>query len=154
MRPTRIEGADARPLGAPEEWNEAKSGHVGDLFVRREEIEGIPFMRSAWEVEAAEAMKLFSGARLVLGVSGQVHPVVHLMVDDLPPDFEPTVTARRFTSPDGHPWVRVEMMFPGGPSGYRRAYCEQHIDGTLGDAVGVAIVRIEALARRHGWTPA
>lgn len=149
MRATRIEGADPRPLGAPADWNEETHGHCGALFIRREVHSGVPYMRSAWEVESNEAALLFAGARLTLGIQGQMHPVVQLGVSDLPPDFEPVMTARRFTATDGRPCVRVEMLFPHG--GGRRGFCEEHVDGTLADAVSSAIIRIEALARREGW---
>lgn len=149
MRAVRIPGADPVPLGAPPDWNEKESGHCGGLFVRRENIAGVGYMRSAWEVEATEAAALFAGARLTLGVAGPGHPVVQLGVGDLPPDFEPTVMARRFNQIDGRPFVKVEMMFPHG--GGRRGFCEVHVDGTLADAVSHGVTRIETLARREGW---
>lgn len=149
MRAARISGADPIPLGAPADWNENESGHCGALFVRREQIAGVAYMRSAWEVEANEASLMFAGARLTLGIAGNRHPVVQLGVGDLPADFEPTVMARRFTHSKGLPCVRVEMLFPHG--GGRRGFCEVEVDGTLGDAVSSGITRIEALARREGW---
>lgn len=150
MRPVRINGADPQPLGAPEDWTEEKHGHCGALFIRRERIAGVAYMRSAWEVEAPEAARLLAGARLTLGVAGDRHPVVQLGVGDLPSDFEPTVMARRFTDLVGRPVVRVEMLFPH--AGGRRGFCEVLVDGTLADAVSQGVTRIEALARREGWT--
>lgn len=149
MRPVRISGADPKPLGAPADWSEERHGHCGGLFIRRERIDGVHYMRSAWETEPNEAALLFAGARLTLGVAGQEHPVVQLGVGNLPPDFEPTVMARRFTHIDGRPCVRVEMLFPH--AGGRRGFCEQHVDGTLADAVSTGVTRIEQLARREGW---
>jgi hypothetical protein len=149
MRPARISGAEPKPLGAPEDWNEAESGHCGALFIRRENIAGVAYMRSAWEVEATEAALLFAGARMTLGISGYQHPVVQLGVGDLPPDFEPTVMARRFTTLQGTPAVRVEMLFPYG--GGRRGFCEVQVQGTLAMAVADGVARIEELARRQGW---
>lgn len=137
------------PLGAPADWSEA-DGHCGALFVRREQVGGVAFMRSAWEVETAEAALFLVGARLTLGVAGHCHPVVHLQVTDLPPDFEPAMTARRFTSPDGRSCVRVEMIYPYG--GHRRAYAEVEVTGGLGSAVAAGIDLIEGLAQREGWT--
>lgn len=150
MRAARISGADPKPIGAPKDWSEATHGHCGALFVRRENIAGVAYMRSAWEVEAHEAALLFAGARLTLGVAGQCHPVVQLGVGQLPPDFEPTVMARRFTHERGLPCVRVEMLFPHG--GGRSGHCEVEITDTLADAVADGVTRIEALARREGWT--
>jgi hypothetical protein len=148
MRAIRISGADPLPLGAPADWKE-EDGHCGALFIRREVISGVHYMRSAWEVEVGEAALLYAGARLTLGIAGQCHPVVHLQVADLPADFEPVVHARRFNHTDGRPCVRVEMLFPH--AGGRRGFCEEPVDGTLADAVSSGISRIEALARREGW---
>ena len=149
MRPARISGADPTPLGAPADWNEEQHGHCGALFVRREQIAGVAYMRSAWEVEASEAALMLAGAKLTLGVAGHCHPVVQLGVADLPADFEPVVHARRFTHADGRPCVRVEMLFPH--AGGRRGFIEVHVDGTLADAVSHGISRVEQLARREGW---
>lgn len=149
MRAVRIAGADPLPLGAPRDWNEAQHGHCGGLFIRRELIDGIPYMRSAWEVEATEAALLFAGARMTLGIQGTEHPVVQMGLTPLPDDFEPTVMARRFTHVSGTPCVRVEMLF--AHAGGRRGFCEVKVDGTLADAVSEGVTRIEALARREGW---
>lgn len=150
MRAARISGADPKPIAAPADWSEETHGHCGALFIRREQIAGIAYMRSAWEVEANEAHLLLAGARLTLGVQGVCHPVVQLGVGDLPADFEPVLTARRFNDLTGKPAVRVEMLFPH--AGGRRGFCEVHVEGTLGDAVASGVTRIEALARREGWT--
>lgn len=149
MRPARIIGADPQPIGAPADWREEEHGHCGALFVRRDVENGVPFMRSAWEVEAAEAAMLFAGARLTLGVAGVQHPVVQLQVADLPPDFEPILTARRFTDLKGNPAVRVEMLFPC--AGGRRVFCEVAVTDRLAFAVADGIERIEQLARHEGW---
>ncbi len=149
MRPVRISGADPVPLGAPADWSEETHGHCAALFIRRERIEGIAYMRSAWEVEDSEAALLYAGARLTVGISGNMHPVVQMGFTELPPDFEPTVMARRFTASNGQPGVRVEMLFPHG--GGRRGFIEVRIDGTLADAVAHGVTLIEALARKQGW---
>lgn len=150
MRAIRIAGADPRPLGAPPDWNEEEAGHCSALFIRREQIDGVHYMRSAWEVDHGEAALLYAGARLTLGVAGQQHPVVHLGVADLPDDFEPVVHARRFTHADGRPCVRVEMLFPH--EGGKRAFAEVHVDGTLADAISLGVTQIEGFARKQGWT--
>lgn len=149
MRAVRIAGADPTPLGAPPDWNPETDGHCGALFIRRDVEGGVAFMKSAWEVEAVEASMLFAGARLVLGVAGDRHPVVNLSTTELPADFEPVVTARRISSLDGKPLVRVEMLYPYG--GGSRGFVEVHVDGTLADAISTGVTLIEALARRNGW---
>lgn len=148
MRPIRIAGADPKPLGAPPDWVE-ENGHCGALFIRREVIDGVHYMRSGWEADAGEAGLLLAGAQFQLGVAGTCHPVVHLGVAALPVDFEPVLTARRFTHPDGRRCVRVEMIYPHG--GGQRAFSEVHVDGTLSDAISTAVIAIEALARERGW---
>jgi hypothetical protein len=149
MRAVRISGADPRPLNAPADWREETEGHCGALFIRRERISGVAYMRSAWEVEAPEALALLAGARLTLGVAGDCHPVVQLGVGDAPPDFQPVITARRFVDLKGRPAVRVEMLFPFG--GGRSGFCEILIDGSMASAVAKGIILIEELAHREGW---
>lgn len=151
MRPIRIAGSDERPLGAPLDWNPDKSGHCSALFIKRETVAGVPYMRSAWEVDPAEAAFLYAGARLTLGVAGQTHPVVQLGIDALPADFEPVVHARRYTDPLGRACVRVEMLFPYG--GGQRGYADLAV-GADGFAAAIAqgVTLIEQFALKHGWT--
>lgn len=149
MRPVRIAGADPKPLGAPNDWNPERHGHCSALFIRRECLDGVAYMRSAWEGEGIEPMLLLAGANVHLGVQGVEHPVVQLGLGPLPDDFQPTLTARRFVDLQGHPHVRVEMLYPA--LGGRRGWCEVLIDGTLADAISIAVTRIEALARKEGW---
>lgn len=150
MRPTRIDGSGDTPLAAPDDWNEAESGHCGALFVRREQVDGVHYMRSAWDVEHSEAAFLYAGAKLTLGVAGLQHPVVQLGVSALPDDFEPVVHARRYTDTRARPCVRVDMLFPHG--GGQRAYSNVLVgeDG-LAPAVALGIEQIETFARTHGW---
>lgn len=150
MKPVRISGADPDPLGAPADWDEAKHGHCGGLFVRRETINGVPWMRSAWDCELPEALSLLAGANLQLGVQGNTHPVVNVGVGLLPADFMPTMVARRFVTLDGAAAVRVEMLFPHG--GGRRGFVEVLIDESLGLAVGQGVAMLEQLAVKEGWT--
>jgi hypothetical protein len=149
MRTVRIDGADAKPLGAPDDWR-AEDGRCGELFIRRQTLGSVAFMQSAWEVEPTEAERLFAGAKIVLGVAGQMHPVVHMLVDGLPDDFDPVVTARRTTQPDGTPAVRVTMLF--SHRGGRRGYATVTILTNLADAVAIGIEAIEGLAAQEGWT--
>lgn len=150
MRPVRIQGADPKPLGAPPDWNEERDGHCGALFIRREVINGVPYMRSAWEGELPEALSMLAGAALHLGIQGTEHPVVQVGVGPLPEDFSPTVVARRFTTITGEQAVRVEMLFPH--AGGRRGYVEVLIESTLGEAVSRAVGLLEQLAVKEGWT--
>lgn len=149
MKPVRISGADPLPLGAPADWNEERDGHCSGLFVRRERINGVPWMRSAWDGELPEALSLLAGASIHLGVQGSTHPVVNLGVGELPADFMPTIAARRFVTLDGKPAVRVEMLFPHG--GGRRGFVEVLVEKSLGAAVGEGVERLERLAVREGW---
>jgi hypothetical protein len=148
---TRIAGSD-KPIGAPLDWDEAVNGHCGGLFIRREEISGIAFMRSAWVYEHHEALMLLAGANAILGIAGRgQHPVVHLAVDSLPPEFEPVLTACRITTPKGIAAVRVEMLFCFG--GGRRGYSivELKPGQSYPDAVAEGATQIEALAKKEGW---
>lgn len=148
MRTVRIDGADEKPLGAPEDWR-PDQGHCGALFIRREVVDGSHFMSSAWVADPNEAARAYAGAPVILGVQGVEHPVVNMHVGALPPDFDPVLHARRFHGPDGRPMVRVEIIFPH--QGGRRGYVTEHVDGTLAVAVAAAITKIEQLARREGW---
>jgi hypothetical protein len=122
MKPAVIANARPKPLGAPSDWKPDQNGHCSALFVRDEEVNGVHYMRSAWEVDAHEAALLYAGARLTLGIAGNSHPVVQLGMTELPVDFEPVVHARRFAALDGKPMVRVEMLFAHG--GGRRGFTE------------------------------
>lgn len=149
MRPTRIPGADPKPLGAPRDWKEDEHGHCGALFIRREKVEGVDYMRSAWEIEPGEAACFAAGARLILGVQGHQHPVVHLAIGDLPPDFDPFIMARKFITPCGKTMARVEMTFPHG--GGRRAYSQVPVGGSFAQAVAAGVSNCEDFARAQGW---
>lgn len=149
MRPVRIIGADAAPLGAPPDWDAETSGSCGALFVRREKIEGVAYMRSAWEVEDNEAAMLYAGARITIGISGTCHPVVQFGLIDPPEDFDPVVNARRITSPSGISYARVEMLFPF--EGVKRVYIDVPITKDLASAVAFGVDQCEKLARERGW---
>lgn len=148
--PAKIDGHNV-VIGAPENWDESQHGHCGALFVRFERVDGLDFMRSAWEIPLTEAHMLLCGSKLVLGVSAPIHPVLHMMVDRLPPDFQPCYLVRPFTNTTGKSMVRVEALFAGGDR-LRRIFCEQHIDeGGLSIATGRGIEAVEELARQNGW---
>jgi hypothetical protein len=136
MRPIRIEGAEPKPLNAPADWVEETHGHCQGLFVRREiAAGGLHLMRSAWALE--------------LGVAGQCHPVVQLSVGKLPAEFEPVVNARRWTTPDGHRMVRVEMIFPH--AGGCRAFSNQPVSESFAVAVARGVQAVEEYARSVRW---
>lgn len=77
MRPARIEN-HTHALAPPSDWDAEANGFCGTLYARSENIQGVNFMRSAWDVETLEALKLAAGSRMILGVAGSQHPVVHL----------------------------------------------------------------------------
>lgn len=150
MRSIKIDGAGDKPLGAPPDWNPERNGHCGGLFIRREQISGVPFMRSAWEVDSIEAAYLLAGASLTLAVQGTEHPVVSLGVTPLPADFEPVMFSRRYTAPDGRACLHVEMLF--ADEGGKRVYSNVLIgDGGLAPAMALAVEQIEQLAKSKGW---
>lgn len=148
---TRISGAGDKPLAAPPDWDQASNGRCGALFIRRETIEGVEFMRSAWQFEQAEAALLLAGSSLLLGIAGDRHPVVHFAIDSIPEIFPPVQTSRLFYAPDGQSCVRVEILYC--KAGGRRAFCEVEITDHYPYAKAIAhgIERIEELARREGW---
>lgn len=120
-------------------------------------MSGIPFMRSAWEAEADEALCLAAGASLVLGIAGVIdpprysHPVVNITIDGLPDEFQPPVLARRIPMLNGAPAAQVDMIFPnhGSP---RRGMIQVYLEGRgFAHAVAFGIEQIEALARVEGW---
>lgn len=154
MKPVVIEGF-THALGAPQQWDQEKNGRCSVLHIRAEVIQGIGFLRSAWEVEAPEAGMLLAGARLVLGIAGMptsdnqiAHPVVHLDMTDVPDDTPPTLTMRQFAQADGSQAIHVEMIF--GPA--KRGVCTVALNAsTLPEAVALATENIMDLARIREW---
>lgn len=150
MKPVRIAGALEKPLNAPPDWDREENGLCGALFIRPETIEGVPFMRSAWEADPEEALLLLGGAKVILGISGNRHPVGNLAIDQLPEDFQPVMTARPFAALDGTQAIRVEMLFDA--QGGRRGFCEVRTEGrTYGEAVEYGVAQVIDLARKEGW---
>jgi hypothetical protein len=146
MIPAKIEG-DAIRLGAPRDWSDAEYGKCGALWVRIDSVDGLPFMRSAWELEADEAGLLLAGAKVQLGICGTTHPVVQLGLGPLPEDFIPPLTVQQAVSPEGVKSVKVVMFVPGGQR--ITAAATLGTDG-LGPAVALAIGEIEKLALAEG----
>lgn len=154
MNPVKIDGADPRPLGAPENWNEEDNGVVARLFVRHEKFGGGNLMRSAWEVDAIEAAQLLAGSRLTLGVGGNIHPVVQLSVSPLPADFEPVLISRILTAPEGFKYVFCEMLLPVVEGGPRRVHAKALVQkGGVPEAIRLATEQIEIFAIANGWLP-
>lgn len=154
MNPVVIEG-HTHALGAPAQWDQEQNGRCSVLHIRAEVIQGIGFLRSAWEVEGQEAGALLAGARLVLGIAGMptsenqiAHPVVHLDMTDVPEDVAPSLTARQFAQPDGSQAVHVEMIF--GPA--KLGICTVALNGNpLPQAIALATENIMDQARAREW---
>jgi hypothetical protein len=150
VQPARIDNPTA-VLPKPIDWDDQQNGHCAALPVKIETIGGVPYMRSAWDIEATEALQLLCGARLVLGVAGHRHPVVQMKVEDLPVDFQPGYTVRRITSLGGCLCARVETLMPRPDGMAQMIYCEEPITGEgMAITVGRAIDRIDDLARKNG----
>lgn len=150
MRTVRIEGADPKPLGAPRDWDPDRHGHCGGLFIRREIMGGLHYMRSAWELDTTEALLQLGGGKLVLGIAGHEHPVVHLAAEAPPEDAEPVYASRRIITPAGRAGARVDAIYPHG--GGRRCYCEAVLnDDSFAAVVAACIERCDDLARAEGW---
>lgn len=148
MKAVRITGSLPRPLGAPPDWKE-EDGHCAGLFIRPEVIEGIAFMRSAWESTELEAAHLLAGGCLILGVSGNRHPVIHMSIE-AGEDFEPVVTCRGVALGDCTVGVRVEMLF--SHEDCKQASINVGFDGrTYAEAVEFGIEKCVELARESGW---
>lgn len=153
VQPARIEG-DSRPVGAPENWSRETHGDCQALFVRQDQEAGLVFMRSAWEVNAAEAGWLLAGATLQLGISAPRHPVVSMRLGPIPLEAEPVYTIRRITSLSGQPGVHVAMFAPRRGLGSRTGgtvWAEAAIaDDDFGQAVKEALAEIAVLAEKEG----
>ena len=155
MKPAVIEGS-THALGVPQKWDQEKNGRCAVLHVKAEVIQGIGFLRSAWEPEEADPGLLLAGARMVLGIAGApnehnqiAHPVVHLDMTDVPEDVPPTLTARQFAQPDGSQALHVEMIF--GPA--KRGVCTVAMNGSpFHEALAIGAQNITDMARIREWT--
>lgn len=147
MTPARIEG-DAFPLGKPANWNDDENGKCSTLWVRRDVDQGVPFLRSAWDVDSDEAGWLLAGAKVQFGLCVPQHPVINVGLGPIPEDFAPPVTVQQIIKPNGGRATRVTMFLPNRQKIFAEAWIG---DEGLGAAVKFAIDEIEALARREGW---
>jgi hypothetical protein len=154
MRPAVIEGF-THALGVPAQWDQEKNGRCAVLHIRAEVIQGIGFLRSAWETDEADPGLLLAGARMVLGIAGMptsdnqiAHPVVHLDMTDVPEDVPPTLTARQFAQADGTQALHVEMIFGRN----QRGVCTVGMNAsTMAEAIALATENIMDLAKAREW---
>lgn len=153
VKAVRIDGARTPPIGAPGNWTEESHGHCQALFVRDEVIEGLRFMRSAWEVGADEAGWLLAGANLQLGVSAPQHPVVNIGLGPTPPGL-PVHTIRQITDLKGRAMVRVTLYAPPNVESRKTGgtvWAEAEITSSgFIDAVREALASIELVAAEQG----
>ena len=147
MTPARIEG-DAFPLGKPRDWKDDEHGRCSTLWVRRDIEQGVPFLRSAWDVDSNEAGWLLAGAKVQFGLCVPQHPVINVGLGPIPEDFAPPVTVQQIVKPDGQRVARVTMFMPNRQTIFAEVTIEPE---GLGAAVKLAIDEIEALGEREGW---
>lgn len=84
MQIKRIDGA-TRVFTAPAGHDNAEEDlKIGDLAIQDVQIDGAPFMVSAWEPTPQELESLKKGACVYLYIGGTRHPVVALSVGDIP----------------------------------------------------------------------
>lgn len=158
MIPARISDPTTT-LVAPQNWNEQAFGYCAGLPIRREEIQGVNFMRSAWEAEPDEALQLAAGGKIILGVSAPRHPVVHMVVEPPPEQLTRTTLVREEITARGQLTVVVETLFPPlpglGDQASNRARCQVEVGaGGSPRAVMLAMAELEKLAVSNGWVPA
>lgn len=154
MKPAVIEGS-THALGAPQKWDQDANGRCAVLHVKAEVIQGIGFLRSAWEQDEGDAGLLLAGARMVLGIAGSpdqnnqiAHPVVHLALTDVPEDIAPSLTARQFAQADGSPALHVEMIFGPGKRGVATVAMNA---SPFHEAVAIGAENITQMARIREW---
>lgn len=83
MQSGRIEGANL-DLGKPKDWDERIHGKCVTLAVRREVVQGMVTMTSAWIPTQDELDRLNLGASVHLEICSAVHPAVSLAVGEPP----------------------------------------------------------------------
>ncbi len=154
MKPAVIEGS-THALGAPQNWDQEDNGRCAVLHVKAEVIQGIGFLRSAWEPDDTDPGLLLAGARMVLGIAGVpngdnqiAHPVVHLAITDVPEDVPPTLTARQFAQPDGTQALAVEMIFGPGKRGVATVAMNT---SPFHEALAIGAENITDMARVREW---
>lgn len=151
MIPTRIEGAMENPLDAPADWNPDQNGHCGALFVRCDQVNGIRFLRSAWEALPSEALALLAGGKVELGLAARDHPVVNLGVAMPASGVNAAMSVRFLNEPDGTEYIRVDAIYPSATPDI--IFCEARpkpLGMTNAAGIAAAIEQIEELARSRG----
>lgn len=80
MKICNFEGA--RPLGAPQGWDQSLDGACGVLPIvdAIDEQSRFNFMYSVWRPTAEELELLSAGGAIRLGIMGRVHPVIQMAV--------------------------------------------------------------------------
>lgn len=153
MRPVKIDGK-ARPLGKPADWDETTDASCGTLWVRDEIIDGVPYMRSAWEVEGDEGAMMMLGANTHLRVAGRGHPVVWMEVGPVPSDTPPGYWLQPFTTPAGEAALRVSAYAAGPPGGppTMKFWCGVLVTDGLEKAFAEGLEMVRACAAEHGVT--
>ena len=79
MKPVIFKGYDVA-LNAPKDWKPSRDGSCSALCIRRTEYGGHPAMLSYWKPDADELRALNEGYSVCLGIVGQGHPPVFMMV--------------------------------------------------------------------------
>lgn len=82
MKPVEIIGYDYI-MKPPSDWNEQRLGKCDTLYVRSvTEPNGLVILYSAWMPSTIDLFKLNNGNPLLLGIIGNQHPPVCLMVGE------------------------------------------------------------------------
>jgi hypothetical protein len=71
-------------LNKPKNWDGKLNGHCVVLPIRKETINNMQFLVSAWEPTPDELDLLNRGAAIQLYIGGNSHPVVALSVGEAP----------------------------------------------------------------------
>ncbi len=119
------------------------------------------FLRTAWELSAEDLARANAGATLILGVQGDIHPVVHLLVDEPPGDRPAGVVSPSFVltedeRPDSSLWLKCVARF-GGRELSGEVCLRDRLDETplpRATAAGLVVECIEQQARQLGLLPA
>lgn len=157
MKRARIAGHNLT-IGPPKGWNPDVQGYCETIHVRVEVIDGIQFMRTAWEPEPHDLARLNAGGMFEIGVSGSIHPMMNLRVGDPPTEqdvpgvFSPSFTLIDHLDPDGSLWLGCIARY--GLQELKGRVCrrDKEADPLMPRAVAASRVidEIEARARAQG----
>jgi hypothetical protein len=73
-----------RRFGAPSDWSTEQDGECSTLEIADVEGAGGSFMESLWRPNDEELAALNAGGAIILGIRGDVHPVIYLGVTPPP----------------------------------------------------------------------